>query len=211
MKTEPLMTIFDGPNAELIDRLLSLCFRGNPTILDTTYGNGMFWVNSGRSVTGCDKDPARAKDVCCDFAKLPFADGTFDVVVFDPPFQPLSGSGGGVVNKRFTKIIGGRGAVRPLVDSGLKEAWRVSRRGVIYKCQDYINARKPVWMSLWAYELLGEPYEVVHRRNPAKIKAANWNLPQSAHRNHTTFMVWTRKNERLYRREQSKLAAFLYG
>lgn len=198
--TEPTMTVFEGSNAELVERLLALCFPPNVSILDTTYGNGMFWSGSGRSVVGCDKDLERAKDVCCDFTRLPFAEGAFDVVVFDPPFQPYSGSGG-IVDKRFTKILGGRAAVKPTVDAGLAEAWRVSRIGVIYKCQDYINARKPVWMSLWAYDLLGEPYEVVYRLQPSKLKASNWQRPQSAHRNHTTFMVWTRKNMRVWRNE----------
>jgi hypothetical protein len=149
-------------------------------------------------VTGSDMDPLRAKDVCCDFTRLPFVDGAFDVVVFDPPFQPKTNvSPGNVVELRFTKVKGGTAGVRKVVDAGLKEAWRVSRLGVIYKCQDYINARKPVWMSLWAYDILGAPYEVVYRRHPNKLVSSKWKLQQSARRNHTTFMVWTRKNIRV--------------
>lgn len=194
-----LTTVFDGSNAELVESLLSLCFRGTPTILDVTYGSGMFWKGSARNVVGCDKNQGRSRNVVCDFTRLPFPDGAFDVVVFDPPFQPKNNiSPGNIIELRFTKVPGGTRGVRQLVDAGLKEAWRVSRLGVIYKCQDYIDARKPVWMSLWAYDLLGPPYEMVYRRQPSKLTSSKWKTQQSARRNHTNFMVWTRKNIRVW-------------
>ncbi len=59
------------------------------TVLDPTYGLGNFWnVYRPAQLTGCDIDPEKSPiGYSVDFRKLPFGDGEFDAVVFDPPYR----------------------------------------------------------------------------------------------------------------------------
>jgi len=60
-------------------------------ILDATVNRGRFWAGSTRPVTGLDIDPGYGPDVVGDNRAMPFADGSFDVVVYDPPHVPNQG------------------------------------------------------------------------------------------------------------------------
>jgi hypothetical protein len=81
----PLPSVWEGTDAELIERMLDFYPRRRPeAILDATLNAGRFWVGSTRPVTGMDIDPRYEPDVVGDNRDMPFADGSFDVVVFDP-------------------------------------------------------------------------------------------------------------------------------
>lgn len=190
----PLYSSMDGTSAEVVEGLLTVCFPKCVTILDATYGNGMFWRGSSRQVVGMDIDPSRAKDIPGNFTQIPQADQSYDVVVFDPPFQPATTDG--LIGKRFSKPVHGVAALRTLVEAGLKECWRVSRQGVIVKVQDYIHDHKPVWMSSWVHGVLGEPYDFCTLRVKSKLKATNWTRQLSVWRNHSTFWVYVRPDFR---------------
>lgn len=73
-------------------------------ILDMCCGSRMFWFDRGNpDVVFCDirrgeyVHPDRTiivePDVIADFRQLPFADATFDLVVFDPPHLTRAGTG----------------------------------------------------------------------------------------------------------------------
>lgn len=136
----------------------------------------------------------RALDVALNYEHLPFRNESVDVVVFDPPFQPQTVPG--VIGKRFQKIAGGVSSLKASVVAGLREADRVSRLGLIVKVQDYIHDHKPVWMSIWVWETLGEPYDFLTLRRSGKLLASNWGRQLSVWRNHTTFWVYRKENHR---------------
>lgn len=150
--------------------------------------------SSGWPTVAGDLRLERARDVVLNYEHLPFADGSFDVVIFDPPFQPQTVQG--IIGRRFHKIDGGVGAVKRSLQAGLREAWRVSRLGLIVKVQDYIHSHRPVWMSMWVWEALGEPYDFTTLRVPGKLKAANWTRQLSVWRNHSTFWVYRKSSIR---------------
>lgn len=150
-----------------------------------------------RLVIGGDKLFARAKDVQMDYEHLPFLDRSVDVVIFDPPFQPQTTRvTEGVTEGRFRKIDGGIPAVKASVQAGCAEAMRVARLGLIVKVQDYIHSHRPVWMSMWVWEALGEPYDFLTLRAGPKMKATNWTEQKSVWRNHSTFWVYRKKSLR---------------
>jgi SAM-dependent methyltransferase len=60
-------------------------------ILDATANRRRFWVGSQRPVVGIDIDARHRPDVVADNRRMPFADGCFDVVVYDPPHVPNQG------------------------------------------------------------------------------------------------------------------------
>lgn len=185
----PLTSVAKISSPAAIEGLLSLVRAADP-ILDTTYGNGTFWKGSTRKVHGCDVDPERAKDQAASFLALPFADGGFPTVVYDPPFHP------GITSAeigRYRSLGKNNKELKTLFQAGLRECWRVTSRHLIVKCQGFINGRKPQWMPLWAIEVCGEPYEwlVVHRTN--KRISSRWKSTLSLHRNHADYLVFDKR------------------
>ena len=121
---------------------------GDDTI-DLTIGVAAgFWTDyrPARLVTN-DANPDVPADhhVDVEIARLPHLDGTFDTVVFDPPYR-MSGTsskdgGNGVMNDRY-----GVDRYRPkreiwsIYRNGVAEAVRLSNRWVIVKCMDQTSS-----------------------------------------------------------------------
>lgn len=88
----PLASVFQGSDAELLERLLSFYPRAAPQrILDATLNSGRFWRASRRPVLGIDIEARHRPDVVADNTRMPFRPGAFDVVVYDPPHIPNQG------------------------------------------------------------------------------------------------------------------------
>jgi hypothetical protein len=88
-----------------------------------------------------DLNPQASANGAADFRALPFKDGTFRSIMFDPPF--LAGGGGrGIMAKKFTWIKT-PAEVWALYREGIAELERVLRRyGIlVVKCQDLHNGR----------------------------------------------------------------------
>ena len=89
---EVLPSVWYGDDPPLLERMLSFYPRKPPQrILDATVNKGRFWVGSSRPVVGMDIDPRHEPDVVGDCTDMPFADRSFDVVVYDPPHVPNQG------------------------------------------------------------------------------------------------------------------------
>jgi len=69
--------------------------KANPLILDVTYNRGVMWqgvaTKLGYRLVTMDINPALPVMVHASFSQLPFANGVFDVIVFDPPHLPVAG------------------------------------------------------------------------------------------------------------------------
>ncbi|MEK6886530.1 MAG: hypothetical protein AABW88_01740, partial [Nanoarchaeota archaeon] len=81
-----------------LKKVLDWYFSKAVTILDVTSGEKRIWnqttlhntqISNGEkrhNVTFMDMSPLAKTDILGDFTKLPFADDSFDLIVFDPPF-----------------------------------------------------------------------------------------------------------------------------
>lgn len=88
----PLPSIWNGDDAELLERLLSFYPRRRPKqILDATMNGGRFWRGSTRPVIGMDIEGRYRPAVVGDNAQMPFRAEAFDVLVYDPPHIPNQG------------------------------------------------------------------------------------------------------------------------
>lgn len=108
------------------------------TILDMCCGGRMFWFDRtdpravfcdirSESPELCDGRIHHVKpDIICDFRKLPFANDTFKLVVFDPPHFNVGGDSGWQVKKygRLDKLTW-----RDDLSKGFEEAFRVLKSG----------------------------------------------------------------------------------
>lgn len=201
--TSRLYSIETGTSAQTVAKMLRVLFPDAVTVLDMTYGSGKFWTPyTPWRVTGIDLNPERARDVCADFTRLPFADGAFDVAIFDPPY--LIGC-----SKQETSRMGNRFAffrtkddLRDVVCRGAAEAWRVGRIGAICKVQNYEH-HGMVRMTDWMQSVVSEPpYGEVHVVNPAKMMGATWGQQLSVYSVHTTYLAFRHGSQMHVRRPQ---------
>lgn len=91
-KYKPLPSVWDGEDAELIERMLTFYPHKRPKqILDATVNGGRFWRGTKRKIVGLDIARLHRPSVIGDNTQMPFADCRFDVVVYDPPHVPNQG------------------------------------------------------------------------------------------------------------------------
>lgn len=157
--TNLVVSAYVGTNADIFPRVLALHVEDGSKVADVTYGKGVFWkkVDRGRY----DFHPSDISDGT-DCRNLPYKRGTFDCVVFDPPYMEgffrnngTTRAGAGTHNTFRDHYSNGHespksagrkwhGAVVDLYEEGGREAYRVLKdKGVfIVKCQDEVSANR---------------------------------------------------------------------
>jgi hypothetical protein len=188
MGSTPLLRFnsLGASSASTVAGILRVAFPDARTVLDLTPGAGCFWSELEPIHVTVEASQA-------DFRDLPYADGSYDVPVLDPPHI----SGGGqrsVMAKRY-------GTMRDQdfesdIRAGLREAWRVARVGTIVKVTDHVHCSRFMRMSGWAFDELGEPFDVVHQLHTPLIDP-KWREPQlSARNNGSTYLIFRKGNQR---------------
>lgn len=124
--------------------------------LDPTWGLGAFW-KSWRPTHLVARDLDASKSPFgspVDFTALPFADASFDRVVFDPPYK-LNGTSTGVGCSSSDAAYGvaqrGSRTQRHIIaERGITECVRVLRPGgmLLVKCQDQVNSGQKRWQTI---------------------------------------------------------------
>ena len=123
-------------------------------ILDACCGSRMFWFNRHHpdvvfmdrreeTHTLCDGRALEIRpDVVGDFRAMPFSDGTFRLVVFDPPHLLHAGESSWLARK-YGKLD--RETWREDLSAGFRECFRVLEPGgiLVFKwCEDQISTAK---------------------------------------------------------------------
>ena len=149
----PLPSVWEGEDAELLEKLLDFYPRKKPKrILDATVNGGRFWTHSARPVIGLDIEPSHQPQIFADNTLMPFRDASFDVVVYDPPHIPNQGQD---KQKDFHVRFGlGNRSRKELgypfthtYPPFVKEAHRVLRKEGVLLCKiaDYIHHHRYQW------------------------------------------------------------------
>lgn len=84
-----------------------------------------------------------------DFTKMPFANGEFDTVAYDPPYK-LNGNPDGLpeLSSRYGVEVPTRPGDRILLlVNGLKECARISSKWLLVKCQDQVCNGHVYWQT----------------------------------------------------------------
>lgn len=200
---DTLYTVESGDGAAVVGRIIDVLFPDAVSVIDATFGNGQFWDGNRRVVVGMDRNPERARDVCGDFTRLPFRNGSADLVIFDPPYiTNPSHRGTCQMAGRFGAYPSLR-AMQVSVEAGCREAWRVARLGVLVKVQDQIRGARWVEMTEWVREAIGQPpYQRIDAlRTAPKIRGANWTDQLSAYGNGATYLAFRHGDQRHIRRQ----------
>lgn len=146
----------------------------NKKILDVTCGSRSIWFNknhpaavycdkrrevyhdlwksnaaSGRSPRDCIIEP----DVQCDFTSLPFEDGSFSLVVFDPPHLIKAKETAWLV-KKYSKLDENW---PQMLHDGFSECMRVLKLDgvLIFKWSEYDIPAEKVWKAIGQKPLFG--------------------------------------------------------
>lgn len=206
-----LFSIEERPGPVVLADILNILFPDARTVLDSTYGKGVFWKKRERtrvSVVGLDLDPSSRASVRGDFTALPFSDQSFDVVAFDPPYQwDVSKKNPSIMGKRFGSYESEADALNAVM-SGTREAWRVARLGIVVKVQNHIHGNRFIPMTDWVrwgfFDEYSDEYvslydEVMVKRPGVKVIDPKWREQLSVYRNHATFMIF-RKGSQTHKR-----------
>lgn len=205
MSARPL-SVVNGRDRDVIPQLLDCHAVPEPDIVDVTYNRGVMWKGTGYSPyrVDVDREMSPEADLIADCRQLPLADGSFDVIAFDPPHLPVaaaSANSSGIERRQYglTEVGDYRTGdhVAPLFEPFLCEARRVLRsQGIViakiadlvhnhrYQWQhvDFINAARAVGMTAC---------DVVIKADPAasNLKSSKWQRVHHFRRAHCYWIV----------------------
>lgn len=208
-----LETIRRGTTAQCVQDIFEIHFPNATKVLDATHGAGRFWRwPHSLQVTGVDIDPLLPETIRADYRHLPFKEGSFDVLTFDPPFIFSKGIRRVQGTKRFFKPAEhvapelrahSRLALHlPDGPSDLMAHYRrifeqrtVATQGLIVKGQDLIVQRADWWsynvMKLAEEMGLGLPVDVLIQQSPAaRMRDPRWKHQKHFRRSHCFYFIW---------------------
>ncbi len=145
-------------NADLIKACHELGYiKDEDLVLDPTYGEGVFWQKyRPKGLIWSDLDPDKTNPVSppVDFTDMPYVPGTFDVVVFDPPYKLNGTPVLGAFDERYgiAQYTKWQDRMQLCID-GITECVRVLKKKgyLLVKCQDQVVSGKMRWSSVtWA-------------------------------------------------------------
>ena len=141
-----VMSAYAGTSDKVFPLVISLYVEPGSVVADVTYGKGVFW-----KLVPPGLYDLKATDLSTgvDCRELPYADGSLDCVVFDPPFMHSSGGSAHVGHQLFennyrnNETSSGKNDHASLLDlcfTAADEAFRVLKKGGVYiiKCQDEV-------------------------------------------------------------------------
>lgn len=204
---QPLPSIWNGEDAELLERMLRFYPRRRPRrILDATVNTGRFWRGSKRRVIGLDIAAKYCPSVVGDNMQMPIRNGKLDVVVYDPPHIPNQGKDRQKdFNTRF-----GLGLKSPraqnynfshLYSAFVEEAYRVLRpEGVLFcKITDYVHNHQLQWAHIEivnsAAKVGFQPCDCIVKVRKGPIVDPKWKVAHHARRQHCYWLVFRKSNK----------------
>lgn len=194
-----ILTCIQGTNADLFLTVYNFYCNPKHRIADITWGKGVFWSKIKHA-----PDLLFASDLKggegifdFDFKKLPYENGYFDRVVFDPPY--MHNPGKPIVNNSYQNKETTTGFyhkdIIELYSAGMREASRILKPKcyLFVKCQDEIESSKQYWSHIEIYEIalkLGfyaKDLFVLHQINKPILQHKN---QKHARKNHSYLWVF---------------------
>jgi DNA modification methylase len=211
MSAHPVMAVARwASNADLIASVARLGYlKKTDRICDPTYGSGVFWkVWQPDNLVASD---IRVKRSPCgesiDFRKMPYDDGSFDVVALDGPYK-LNGSASSDSDARYGVHVPASWQDRmQLIRDGITECARVLRPDgvLLLKCMDQVCSGHVRWQTIdfanHAAEhecvLVDQLHPVGGRPQPERSrKDGKPSVQHHARRNISTLQVYRKAKDR---------------
>jgi len=190
-------SVFTGTNADLIKAIAPMYLTGS--VLDVTYGDGKWWDKYKPDPFTCH-DLHKLDGV--DFRNLPEDDNSIDTVCFDAPYVPQGGTGstaGMAFRERFglTEESTPWWETKELIELGLTQCARVTRRWVVTKCADFVSGGKFHVGHRWMLDAgtacgLGDAWDIIIHHTGSGPGGHNIFEPLRARRHHSYLIVFTK-------------------
>lgn len=202
-----LSSVWDGEDAELLEQLLNFYPRKRPKrILDATVNGGRFWRGSTRPVIGMDIELRHQPNLVGDNTRMPFRDGAFDVVVYDPPHVPNQGKDNQKdFNVRFGLVL------KSSKEDGysfahtyppfVHEAYRILRPEGLLLCKiaDYIHNHRYHWAHVDLIQAASsagfQPCDCIVKIRKGPIIDPKWNVAHHSRRQHCYWLVFRKSDK----------------
>jgi hypothetical protein len=172
----------DQPTAVTVAKILRVYLPDAVTAVDLTPGRGNFWHKDLPIRVSVERSPY-------DFRDLPYLDQSRDVVLFDPP-HIADGGKRSVMAARYGTY---RASQLPdVIRQGTREAWRVSRLGIVVKVTDHVHSQRFIMQSEWVRAALEDVplcAEIYQFRSHPFIDS-KWKKQYSARSNGSTFLIF---------------------
>jgi len=206
-KYEPLPSVWYGGDAELLERALDFYPRKKPRrILDATVNGGRFWRGSKRPVIGLDIEAAHKPNLVADNTAMPFRDGSFEVVVYDPPHIPNQGRDNKKdFNKRFGLVLRSpkenHYTFTHTFPPFLREAFRVLKGEGILLCKitDYVHHHRYQWAHIElinaAHKAGFTPCDCIIKIRKGPIVDPKWRTAHHTRRQHCYWLVFRKSKK----------------
>jgi SAM-dependent methyltransferase len=195
-----------GKDRDVLPRLLGTHAVASPRILDVTFNKGVMWKGTDYAPHRSDvsREMSPDADTIADCRSLPFADGSFDVIAFDPPHLPAaaaSANSSGIERAQYGLDATGDyrqgDNIHPLFAPFLTEARRVlSPDGIVVaKIADLVHNHRYQWQHVAfinAAESLGMTVcDAVIKVDPTagNLKSSKWVNVNHFRRGHCYWLV----------------------
>jgi DNA modification methylase len=139
-----------GNNDALFSHVARMFLKKGDRVADITYGKGVFWKKLDTSMYDFHgSDLVTCPNAPYDFRCLPYTDGSFDVVVFDPPYTHNPGRL--IVNDSYKNVETTKGMyhddIIDLYRQGMMESIRILKEGgtLWVKCKDEVESSIQRW------------------------------------------------------------------
>jgi hypothetical protein len=198
----PLPSVWDGEDAPLLEMMLNFYPKTPPLmILDSTVNEGRFWRGTRRKIIGLDIEVKFKPTVAGSNMAMPFANDSFDVVIYDPPHIPNQGQDN---EKDFSTRFGL--VIKSSKENGYnlshlypvfsKEAYRVLRpQGVLFvKIADYVHNHRMQWAHFEVMKAAQEAgfcaCDMIVKIRKGPIVDPRWKVAHHARRQHVFWIVF---------------------
>ena len=187
----PLSILQGRRSSEAIQVILDLHFPEAKTVIDPTYGKGVFWKGLDMEVTGGDIEASRSKDFVGSCQSLPFPDDSFDIGALDLPFMHDVKEHPGTNLWHDFRGIGPWQRLIRLSCEGARELDRVCRQGFIVKLKDGIEGGKYRPIIARFIQEFKAPYDVlVFIPRVTLANDPKWKTVQHFRRQESYFLIF---------------------
>ena len=210
---QPISSVWEGNDSDLLETMLKFYSVIDPDpILDATFNTGRIWGKTTRRIVSMDIDSRYQPDIVADNREMPgVADGSFAVVVYDPPH--VGPQGRDKSSKRFDVDFGAtvecgkphNWSLSYLYPPFLEQAFRVLKPDglLLAKIADMVNNHRARWphcdFMAMAQESGFTVCDLIVKVRTGPMRSTRWEQAHHARKRHC-FWIICRKSERCERR-----------
>ncbi len=204
---DPIPSVWEGEDAQLLERMLLLYPRKRPRrILDATVNGGRVWRGSERPVIGIDIEIKHKPSIVADNTVMPFKDKLFDVVVYDPPHIPNQGCDR-QKDFQYRFGLGGKSpkengyTFRHTYPPFVKEAYRILKdEGILFcKIADYVHHHRYQWAHVELVQSASDagfqPCDCIVKIRKGPIIDPKWKVAHHSRRRHCYWLVFRKSRK----------------